>query len=258
MKNSSRIYYTRLERITPEIAKQYLESNTSNRTINANFVNFLAEQIKLGKWIENGESIKFNKSGVLVDGQHRLLAVVKLGLPIKTNVVRGCDDDSFATLGNARPRSARDTMSTLGIANYSCITSIIRKYISLMRNLTIAGDGDAGLRFSHSDYVDEYKKHSQLYDELGTKCQFYTRKLKAIPTAAIGAYIIYLILNKNYSKEYVYKFFDTLYDLQDNSVQTIVTLRMFLIREVQSVTKHSGLYVQQILIKAWNAYSCGI
>ena len=63
--------------ITPELAEQYLTKNTNNyRSMSNSVVNAYATDMKTGNWKFNGDSIKFNKSGILVDGQHRLAAIM--------------------------------------------------------------------------------------------------------------------------------------------------------------------------------------
>lgn len=66
----------KVETITPEIAKTMLGENVNNRRISRDNVNLFAREIRNGEWRFNGEAIKFGKDGRLLDGQHRLLAVI--------------------------------------------------------------------------------------------------------------------------------------------------------------------------------------
>ena len=72
------------EYITPKTAEKYLEQNTNNyRRMNRNKVSIYARDMKNGSWQTNGEAIKFNKRGELVDGQHRLKAIMEADVPVK-------------------------------------------------------------------------------------------------------------------------------------------------------------------------------
>jgi len=83
-----------MERITPEIAEEYLKHNTDNyRFLSRDKVNNYAEDMKHGLWKANGESIVFGADGILKDGQHRLNAIVKSGIPCEILVVRGVEND---------------------------------------------------------------------------------------------------------------------------------------------------------------------
>lgn len=84
----------KLQLITPEIAKKYLAQNISNyRTMSNSVVAAYAADMKSGNWKLNGETIKFNKSNMLVDGQHRLAAVIKSGCSVLMMVLTGVPDE---------------------------------------------------------------------------------------------------------------------------------------------------------------------
>jgi hypothetical protein len=68
---------TKMMWVTPEIAKKYLERNTENRTLRPHWVNTLALAIKNNEFITTHQSIAFSKSGRLLDGQHRLHAIIQ-------------------------------------------------------------------------------------------------------------------------------------------------------------------------------------
>lgn len=111
--NNHRNIHCTVETITPEMASQLLELNTSNRPLNQRHVDFLAEEIKEGRWRLNGESIKLNGTRLL-DGQHRLTAIATSGKPVDCLIVRGISSDSFQTIDLTRRRSGGDVLSIAG------------------------------------------------------------------------------------------------------------------------------------------------
>jgi hypothetical protein len=69
--------------ITPELAEKFLEKNSNNyRKLSEKVVKAYQIDMETGNWKFNGDSIKFNKSGQLVDGQHRLTAISRSGISI--------------------------------------------------------------------------------------------------------------------------------------------------------------------------------
>lgn len=116
---------TSVEKITPEIATKYLEMNVHNRPIHQRHVEFLADEIKQGHWKMNGSSIVFNKD-TLIDGQHRLWAIITAGVSIKTLVVRGVDEGSFATIDTGIMRTAGDVLGIAGEKNPSKLAAAAR------------------------------------------------------------------------------------------------------------------------------------
>lgn len=84
----------RVETITPAIAQEYLKKNCdNNRRLQETRVKSYAETMKRGAWQTNGEAIVFNENGILVNGQHRLAAIVKSGVAVDMVIIRGVKKD---------------------------------------------------------------------------------------------------------------------------------------------------------------------
>lgn len=92
------------EKITPEKAQEYLKHNTENyRGLNKDRIISYANDMKKNAWQFNGEAIKFSESGKLIDGQHRLHAIVRAGVPVDMLVIRGVDDSvNMYDIGSTR------------------------------------------------------------------------------------------------------------------------------------------------------------
>jgi hypothetical protein len=85
--------------VTPDLAKVYLSTNNQNRNVKERKVNRFTHDIMLGKWKDDtGETIKFSKCGKLIDGQHRLLAIIKANKPINIHISEGHDYSIFDVL----------------------------------------------------------------------------------------------------------------------------------------------------------------
>jgi hypothetical protein len=78
-----------VETITPEIAREYLRRNTHNRQIRKSTVESYAKSMRRGNWLLTHQGIGFDEKGNLIDGQHRLEAVVASGCSIEVLVTRG-------------------------------------------------------------------------------------------------------------------------------------------------------------------------
>ena len=102
-----------VEDISPRIAGEYLLHNDKNRSIRTHHLRHLARQMSEGLWVYNADPIRFNGK-TLIDGQHRLMAVVDTGRTIKMLVVRGLSDEAQLTIDSGRNRSNADTLSMRG------------------------------------------------------------------------------------------------------------------------------------------------
>lgn len=108
--------------ITPRYAQQLLARNEGNRAIRSNMVNRYAAMMLAGRWLENGDVIRVGKTGRLLDGQHRLLAVVESGIPIRCGLVLDVDEATFSTIDTGGSRTARDIVAMSGRANAGIAT----------------------------------------------------------------------------------------------------------------------------------------
>ena len=86
-----------LETITPGRAEEYLAQNRGNRNIVQSHVAAMARDIAGGHWMFNAQPICFARDGTLLNGQHRLSAVVEAGQPIEVLVMRGLPEAAFET-----------------------------------------------------------------------------------------------------------------------------------------------------------------
>lgn len=113
--------------ITPALAKEWLRANTHNRPVREARVNGYARMMTAGQWHLNGEAIKRAVDGTILDGQHRLLAIVKSGATITTLVVQGLPSEAQDTMDGGAKRSAGDVFSLRGEQNAAILGSVARK-----------------------------------------------------------------------------------------------------------------------------------
>jgi hypothetical protein len=83
---------SKVQTITPAKAAEWLEANTTNRPVSRTVVRSFAEAMKRGEWIVTHQGIAFDVSGVLIDGQHRLAAVLDADVPVAMTVFTDVDD----------------------------------------------------------------------------------------------------------------------------------------------------------------------
>lgn len=117
--------------IGPEKALNWLENaNTNNRKVMDKHVRKLARDMKNGKWQFNHQGIAFSSEGVLLDGQHRLWAIVESGMTIKMAVTFNMPPQSKMTIDVIQSRSMADVLRLSGNNG-----NISRNHISTLRSL---------------------------------------------------------------------------------------------------------------------------
>src|SRR5262245_875204 len=77
--------------VTPELATRLLEANGDNRPLTQSHVERIARQIRQGKWQFNGDTIKIASNEDVLDGQHRLWAIIEAQTAVESLIVYGID-----------------------------------------------------------------------------------------------------------------------------------------------------------------------
>lgn len=113
----------KIELITPERAAKLLERNKSNRRIREGRVREIARAITAGHWYVTGDTIKINGDGSLLDGQHRLSAIVAAGVPVRIAVARGVDSVAQRAMDRTLSRTLGDDLRMAGHAHYNMLAA---------------------------------------------------------------------------------------------------------------------------------------
>jgi len=101
--------------ITPDIADAILSSNKNYRRLDRNRVERYANSLLDDVWEVNGESIKLDSNGRLLDGQHRLHAVIRANRNLTTSIVLGVNSTDEVDRG--KPRNIADHFRAEGVKN---------------------------------------------------------------------------------------------------------------------------------------------
>lgn len=83
--------------VTPAKAERMLEkANPSNRHTSRVTVDKYAEDMKSGRWVLTHQGIAIGPSGTILDGHHRLAAIVQSGVSIRTLLVTYASEEAYA------------------------------------------------------------------------------------------------------------------------------------------------------------------
>lgn len=175
--------------ITPEIASILLrECQTPlQRPMNELHVLKIANTITGGRWRDyNGETIKFSKSGKLIDGQHRLAAIVKSNKSIKTYIALGLDDKDIDFIDlNKKSRKIGDVYHMRGIKNACVISSAINYLWRYDNNLLLSR--------RTTDYPDPEESYNYYKQNIGIQNSVPSGKsIKSLIGCSIATFLHYL------------------------------------------------------------------
>lgn len=102
-------------RISPQMAKSWLGDNSLlQRNLSRLTVEAFARDMKAGAWQLTHQGIAFNAEGALVDGQHRLHAIILADTPVMMLVTRGVVLDVTGPIDIGRKRETSFLMGKSG------------------------------------------------------------------------------------------------------------------------------------------------
>ena len=120
--------------ITPDMAKTMLAQNMkNNRRLNVETVKRYARIMKAGGWSLTHQGIAFDEDGMLIDGQHRLNAIVQANIPVKMMATYNVEhkQGEVFTIDAGRKRTTLNVMQISGIDDvvYKTMSSFIACYM---------------------------------------------------------------------------------------------------------------------------------
>lgn len=231
-----------IKKITPDTASEMLKSNTNNRPANPMHVARLAREITNGNWKVNGDTICIASDGRIIDGQHRLMAVVRAGIGIETFVVEGLDYDTFNTKDIGKRRSSADTLAVCGEKQCKALAAAL---IVVGRYLT--GRMDRRVAYTNMEVENLLEEHPDIRRSVRF-CK-ETKRLIAQSTLT-GAHYLFSRKSEEQADSFVTQ---TISGIGLNEGDPIYYLRERLLINSISKAKLPADYIMALTIKAWNA-----
>lgn len=142
--------HTECMTITPTMARELLLANGSNRKLRPNNVDMLAREIRNGRWQLTHQGIALDKDGAILDGQHRLAAIIKADAPVEIMVTRNVPHGAILGVDAGANRTFSDRVHFEG-ASYS-------KAQAAMARIIAFGAGDTTVR-SYGEITDLIEQH---------------------------------------------------------------------------------------------------
>lgn len=112
---------TQWQVVTPELATKWLEGNTHNRPVRDSVVLRYAADMKAGRWKQTHQGIAMDENGTLIDGQHRLFAVIEAGVPVLMQVTYNLPMDAQTVVDDNVRRSVVDVLKINGYGSISAL-----------------------------------------------------------------------------------------------------------------------------------------
>lgn len=243
-----------IETITVAKAKSLLANNKANRPINDSNLKVIEMEMKRSNFESTGESIKVAIDGTLLDGQHRLMAIVNTSMPQKMLIVRGLDKNAFKYIDTGRKRTAADVLGIEKIKNPTQIATMVKFIMNFKRGQYISATQSQTKRASsaitNSDVSDFVAKN---LTSLNDSYPFgYAKENKLLPCGLLAS-LHYILkgISQIEADDFCWKVAKGENLTKENP---IYLLRQKLLNDIRSNRKMSKTERLALVLKAWNLY----
>lgn len=221
--------------LSPKIAAEILEMNTHNRPVREGYVELLANEIINGRWRDyTGDTIRISKDKIVLDGQHRMLAVVLANKAIKTHIIYGVDPNAMDVIDTGMRRQAADTLILAGVKNAAIVSAVIKYF-----KAGGVGTGmDAAQRFVSNRFVREmYNSDPVFWDNVAYNAYKWYSEFKTLTPKILGGCFAMALKESKHAQK-VAVFFEALATGKTDH-EIILKLRKILINNSVSARKYS-------------------
>ncbi len=244
--------------VTPTLAAEWLSTNAdNNRKISKKMVNTYARDMIAGKWEMTGEAIKIDTNDRLIDGQHRLSAVVACKKTVKMLVITGLQPEVIHAIDTGKSRSGGDALTIAGAGeNANNLAALARKIIgyqggseSILQTKKIRLNGEA---ITNREIIDLCEQQDlQPYIRFAFRMQ--NNQIARIFAHGEWAFIYWLLCRIDRADAEV--FLSKLCTL--DNVPASSPIRTLFEKLTKSQVKLTGKQALMATITAWNAWRTG-
>lgn len=235
--------------VTADIAESYLSTSNVNRKRKEKTVIAYAREMLAGNWQLNGETLIFNRDGCLIQGHHRMNAVlaaakVKPMIEVPMLVVRGVDVEAFDTLDQGSKRSVADVLYIRGESYHIVLASVVR-YIGVIEQ-----GGHWNAQFSVREIEAGLAAHS--------RARYWSRELGKSPVRRFMPSMFASVLtlaDEKHSTRKAQEFFNKVESgesLADGDPALTLRRRFLEARSKRAATRMTGAAALHYICAAWN------
>ena len=239
--------------MTPAHAANLLAKNFNNRKIKIALVRKLTNDILNDNWLLTHQPIAIDVHGNILDGQHRLTAILAAQKPVPVMLASDCDPKSMIAVDTGVSRSAADVLTLDGVKNSAIKAAIIRIYLSYYNhpNTWWIGRNVYSVQFLKDEIslVANFDEHLNL-------CKRVQKGFKLLNLSSLVSFKL-LAIDAGHSLETVELFIENLgTGVNQFPGDPIFAYRQYLINNEKTNYIHCRRTQQTLadLIKVFNAY----
>jgi len=246
--------------VTPENARDYLGKQIPNRHLSFPVAYRYARDMVDGHWKDTGEVIKLNPENFMLDGQHRMQAILLAAELAKEERKKfdgvylmfavGVPNEARQAMDIGRKRNVADQMSFEGGKDVNRVSPIANWHLAYIQGNFTNASGAGRYKPTQAEVLEHWRANYKLFQTTTARAvDAYKQGLGA--PAPFG--VAYHVLRLQFGDDLTEKFFSPLISgVGLNERSPILALRNRLIAGIPN--KRDRHYILALIFKAWNAW----
>jgi hypothetical protein len=249
-----------IETIDPDIARVYLTKNIEhNRKVAEWKVDQYANEMREGKWVETSATIKFDEDGHLIDGQHRLLALIDAEVTLSLVVSRGEPKNAVYVIDTGMARSTAQSLTVAGITS-SGLGAQVSATANVLQGIEngffrhAMGGLSKETRLTNQEMVEYVGPRVEEIIEANKHAHVVYRSVPLNTSVMAAAYIVLARIDKEAADEFYRLLAEGVSEGTGDPILTLTRRAVGDRMSNKSISQATALF---LVFRAWNAWRDG-
>jgi hypothetical protein len=238
--------------VTPDVAARWLSSNTINRTIRQSKVNQYAHDMDTGHWTVSNDDICFNPAGQLLNGQHRLRAIVQADVTVLLCVKRNVPTAAMANMDRGASRTYSDILRWRGEKNTTILGATLKQFVLITTGRIYQDTNVQAISGNDQDAILEAEPAVRHSVEIAARLK---NSIDAPPTTlAVAHFLIAARSGTDAADLYITQLAHRTGEPAGSAIHAVDSRLREIRRNRQTYSTRELIY---LLLKGWNYYAAG-
>lgn len=239
---------THVINVTPAVAKRWLKNNTINRRLHHGKVSQYARAMAAGQWTVSNDDICFDPDGRLLNGQHRLHAVIQSDCTVVMTIKRNVPTEAMRHMDRGTKRTYAQQLTFAGEKHAALLGSVLNQAYQLHQGWTHAPSNAVG-DVDMDAFLDE---HPDIRISVGVADKL-KGKINCPPTAiAVAHWFIIGVETTGVATRYLQQVGTPVNEPEGSAVLAVASRLNTVARQSQRYDTKNYVY---LLLKGWNYYA---
>ena len=184
---------SKVELVTPDYAQELLKKNDRNRGLSKYVLSNYVSDMENDRWQDSASQIQISSEGWLLNGQHRLHAVVQSGRSQYFTITKGLQSETQDVMDLGKTRTVADALSIRGVKNWHMVAASIRLHYGWQTGTpikTFEGGRTGRTKAQEIELILQEKDKIPMLGEVMNMASRSTSAFRPLTGGSAGAFLI--------------------------------------------------------------------